>query len=359
MINLREESVFFISLQSWLQIYNKNIYHVILKMEELINNIFDIKNGDEFKELSLKVFSFQYERNKVYKRWCELMKRNPSNVKTLYDIPFLPISFFKTHKVVSFQEMPVHFFRSSGTTGKNTSNHFIYSLEIYEKSFIRCFEQFFSNAKDYCFIALLPNYLEQGNSSLVYMIDHLIKESKYKESGFYNGSLSEVIKTLKLCEEKKTKTILFGVTYALLDLIDIENLELKNTIVFETGGMKGRRKEIVREELHKILCEGFGIKSIASEYGMCELFSQAYSKGEGRFYCPNQMKVLIRDTYDPLSFIDKNKTGGINIIDLANIYSCSFIETEDLGKSYQDNSFELLGRIDNTTTRGCNLLYDF
>lgn len=328
-------------------------------MEELINKIFDIRNEDDFEKLSLDIFSFQYERNKVYKEWCELMKKDPSNVKALYDIPFLPISFFKTHKVVSFQEKPVHFFKSSGTTGKNTSNHFIYSLEIYEKSFTKCFEQFFSKTEEYCFIALLPNYLEQGNSSLIYMIEHLIRQSKYKESGFYNGSLSEVVNTLNYCEGKKIKTILFGVTYALLDLIEIETLELKNTIVFETGGMKGRRKEILREELHKILCEGFGVKSIASEYGMCELFSQAYSKGKGIFYCPNQMKVLIRDTYDPLSFIGKNKTGGINIIDLANIYSCSFIETEDLGKTYQDKSFELLGRIDNTTTRGCNLMYDF
>lgn len=328
-------------------------------MEELINKIFEISNEEDFEQIALRIFSFQYEKNYVYRNWCKLMKKDKSNVKTLFDIPFLPISFFKTHNVVSFEDKPIHFFKSSGTTSKETSKHFIHSLEIYERSFTKCFEEFFSNKEEYCFIALLPNYIEQGNSSLVYMIDNLIKESKYKESGFYNGSLKEVIKTLKKCEENKTKTILFGVTYALLDLIEIEKLELKNTIVFETGGMKGRRKEIIREELHKLLCKGFGVKSIASEYGMCELFSQAYSKEEGRFYCPNQMRVLIRDTYDPLSLIGKNKIGGINIIDLANIYSCSFIATEDLGKLYPDNSFELMGRIDNTTTRGCNLMYDF
>jgi len=191
------------------------------------------------------------------------------------------------------------------------------------------------------------------------MIDHFIKKSKYKESGFYKDSLQDVIERIKYLEEKNIKTILFGVTYALMDLIEIEKLNLKNTVVFETGGMKGRRKEIIREELHQILSNGFAIKGIASEYGMCELFSQAYSKGEGIFNCPKHMRVIIRDTYDPLSYIGNKKTGGINVIDLANIYSCSFIETEDLGKTYPDNSFELLGRIDNTTTRGCNLMYEF
>ncbi|MDD2191220.1 MAG: acyltransferase [Bacteroidales bacterium] len=329
-------------------------------MKELINRIFNIGNDIEFEELSLKVFYFQYENNKVYKTWCKLMKVEPSQVKSISQIPFLPISFFKTHDVVSFnKEDSVHFFKSSGTTGLQTSKHYIYDLGIYERSFVKCFEEFFSRVEDYCFIALLPNYLEQGNSSLVYMIDNLIKKSKYRESGFYKDSLQDVIQKLKVLEEKNTKTILFGVTYALLDLIEIEKLSLKNTIVFETGGMKGRRKEIIREELHEVLCEGFSIDSIASEYGMSELFSQAYSKSNGIFFCPKHMKVMIRDTYDPLSYIGNNKTGGINVIDLANIYSCSFIETEDLGKIFWDNSFELLGRIDNTTTRGCNLMYEF
>ncbi len=329
-------------------------------MKELINRIFNIGNEIEFEELSLKVFHFQHENNKVYNTWCKLMKVEPSQVKSINQIPFLPISFFKTHDVVSFnKEDSVHFFKSSGTTGLQTSKHYIYELGIYERSFVKCFEEFFSKVQDYCFIALLPNYLEQENSSLVYMIDNFIKKSKYRESGFYKDSLQGVIQKLKVLEEKNTKTILFGVTYALLDLIEIEKLSLKNTIVFETGGMKGRRKEIIREELHRILSNGFAIKGIASEYGMCELFSQAYSKGEGIFNCPKHMSVIIRDTYDPLSYIGNNKTGGINVIDLANIYSCSFIETEDLGKTYPNNSFELLGRIDNTTTRGCNLMYEF
>lgn len=329
-------------------------------MKELINRIFSIKNEIEFEELALEVFHFQYENNKVYNLWSNLMKVNPREVKSIFQIPFIPISFFKTHDVISFRkEESVHFFKSSGTTGLQTSKHYIYDLEIYERSFIKCFEEFYSKVEDYCFIALLPNYLEQGNSSLVYMIDNLIKKSKYKESGFYQDSLEGVIQKLKELEQKNIKTILFGVTYALLDLIEIEKLSLKNTIVFETGGMKGRRKEIIRNSLHEILCEGFSLKSIASEYGMSELFSQAYSKSDGIFFCPKHMKVIIRDTYDPLSYIGNMKTGGINVIDLANIYSCSFIETEDLGKTFADNSFELLGRIDNTTTRGCNLMYEF
>lgn len=329
-------------------------------MKELINRIFSIKNEIEFEELALEVFHFQYENNKVYNLWSNLMKVNPREVKSIFQIPFLPISFFKTHDVISFRkEESVHFFKSSGTTGLQTSKHYIYDLEIYERSFIKCFEEFYSKVEDYCFIALLPNYLEQGNSSLVYMIDNLIKKSKYKESGFYQDSLEGVIQKLKELEQKNIKTILFGVTYALLDLIEIEKLSLKNTIVFETGGMKGRRKEIIRNSLHEILCEGFSLKSISSEYGMSELFSQAYSKSDGIFFCPKHMKVIIRDTYDPLSYIGNMKTGGINVIDLANIYSCSFIETEDLGKTFADNSFELLGRIDNTTTRGCNLMYEF
>lgn len=329
-------------------------------MKELINRIFSIKDEIEFEELALEVFHFQYKNNKVYNKWCKLMKVEPCQVKLINQIPFLPISFFKTHDVISFKkEESTHFFKSSGTTSNQTSKHYIYDLGIYERSFIKCFEDFFSKIEDYCFIAILPNYLEQGNSSLVYMIDSFIKRSKYSESEFYKGYLEGVIYKIKDLEKRGIKTILFGVTYALMDLIEIEKLELKNTIVFETGGMKGRRKELIRQELHNLLSKGFSIDTIASEYGMCELFSQAYSKGEGLFYCPSHMRVMIRDTYDPLSYIGKGKTGGINVIDLANIYSCSFIETEDLGRGFAGNSFEIMGRIDNTTTRGCNLMYEF
>lgn len=329
-----------------------------MDIEVFTNKIFNISSEDEFNYFALEAFMFQYENNQVYNRWCELMQKDISSIKHYTDIPCLPISFFKTHRVVSFSEQEIHFFKSSGTSGKDTSKHFIHNLDIYEKSFTNNFESFFSRAEDYCFIALLPNYISQGNSSLVYMIDNLIKKSRFKESGFFNENLGDVISTLKHCQENNIKTILFGVTYALLDLIDIENLELKNTIVFETGGMKGRRKEILREELHKILSKGLGVDSIASEYGMCELFSQAYSKKDGIFYTPSQMRVLIRDTYDPLSYIGENKTGGINVIDLANIYSCCFIETEDLGKKHTDGGFEIMGRFDNSLTRGCNLMYE-
>lgn len=327
-------------------------------MEELINRIFQIKDQKEFEAITLEVFSFQYANNLIYNRWCNLLNRNPKNVTNIYSIPFLPISFFKTKKVVSFLDNPIHYFKSSGTTSSQTSKHYIKDLKLYERNIHSCFEQFFSKAEDYCFIALLPNYLEQGNSSLVYMINSFIHSSKYKESNFYNEDLKDVIEVLKECEKQNIRTILFGVTYALLDLVEIEALKLRNTIVFETGGMKGRRKEIIREELHQKLCKGFAVENIASEYGMCELFSQAYSKGKGRFFCPKQMQILIRDIYDPLTYIEEGKTGGINIIDLANLYSCSFIETQDLGKTYSDNSFEIIGRIDNTTIRGCNLMYD-
>lgn len=329
-------------------------------MKELINRIFSIKDEIEFEELALEVFHFQYKNNKVYNKWCNLMKSTPNNVKSISKIPFLPISFFKTHDVISFKkEESTYFFKSSGTTSNQTSKHYIYDLQIYERSFVKCFEEFFSKVEDYCFLAILPNYLEQSNSSLVYMIDSFIRRSKYSESEFYKGYLEGVIYKIKDLEKRGIKTILFGVTYALMDLIEIEKLELKNTIVFETGGMKGRRKELIRKELHNLLSKGFSIDTIASEYGMCELFSQAYSKGEGLFYCPSHMRVVIRDTYDPLSYIGKGKTGGINVIDLANIYSCSFIETEDLGRGFVGNSFEIMGRIDNTTTRGCNLMYEF
>lgn len=327
-------------------------------MEELTNRIFQIKDKKEFERISLEVFSFQYNNNPIYNQWCNLLNRGPKNVKSLTDIPFLPISFFKTHRVVSFKNNTQLFFKSSGTTSSQTSKHYIYDIKLYEKSFTKSFETFFQKPENYCFIALLPNYISQENSSLIYMIDQFIRKSKYKESGFYNQSLEETALAIRNCEARQIKTILFGVSYALMDLVEKEKFNLKHTIVFETGGMKGKRKEIVRQALHKTLSEGFGTNSIASEYGMCELFSQAYSKQNGIFQTPNWMKILIRDTYNPLEIIGDNKTGAINVIDLANLYSCSFIATEDLGKSFHNNSFEVLGRIDNTTIRGCNLLYE-
>lgn len=286
------------------------------------------------------------------------MKIKPSRITELEHIPFLPVEFFKTQKVIinaahNIENLP--FFTSSGII---QSRHYVKDLTIYERSYKQGFEYFYGAIKDYCMLALLPSYMERGGSSLVYMINDFIRCTEHPSSGFYLHNYDELIFKLKELEQQKQKTILLGVTYALLNLVEKKNIQLNHTIVMETGGMKGKRKEMVREELHSVLCKGFGVNVIHSEYGMTELLSQAYSKGNGMFYCPPWMKVLIRDTNDPLSILKENKTGGINIIDLANINSCSFIATQDLGRSYLDNSFEVLGRFDNSDLRGCNLLLE-
>lgn len=351
MIKRREERLFFISLQL-------NDCKFTINMEDIIQKIFSIRSFNDFQTLALEEFAYQYQNNKIYNQWCNLLNVTCQAVKDIHQIPFLPIEFFKTQKVVSTQKPPIDFFQSSGTTNTNASHHYIFDFALYERSFNSCFREFFSLPKDYCFVALLPNYLQQGHSSLVYMINSFIKQSKYSESGFYKDSLSEVISLLKDLEKREIPTILFGVTYALLDLIEIEHLRLKHTIVFETGGMKGRRKEMTKPQLHSLLKEGFGVKEIYSEYGMCELFSQAYSKGEGVFECPWQMNIVISDVYDPLNIKENAQSGRINIIDLANIYTCSFISTEDMGRMTSKTSFELLGRIDSAAIRGCNLMYE-
>ncbi len=327
-------------------------------MTPLKERIFTLESKEDFEECCLQVFKWQYERNAVYKKWCELLNRKPENTTQSNQIPFLPISFFRTHKVVSFSEEPKGFFKSSGTTSNLQSKHWIRDYDIYERSFTKAFERFFGKADDYCFLAMLPNYQEQSNSSLIYMIDRLIKSSRAKDSGFYPYELDKVARLLIENEEKKIKTILFGVSYALLDLAEKHTFKLKHTTVFETGGMKGRRKEISKRELHSILCDAFGTDSIASEYGMCELFSQAYSKSDGLFLCPDWMKVIVKETNDPFSECKQGKSGIINIIDLANIDSCSFIATEDLGRINTDGSFEVLGRADNSVIKGCNLMYE-
>jgi hypothetical protein len=236
------------------------------------------------------------------------------------------------------------------------SKHYVTDVNLYEQSFKKGFHSFYGNIEDYTILALLPSYLERKGSSLIFMVDNLIKGSKKTESGFYLHNLKELADKLKLLDKANRKVLLIGVTYALLDLIELDKFDLKNTIVMETGGMKGRRKEMIREELHQVLCNGFGVKLIHSEYGMTELLSQAYSKGNGIFECPPWMKILIRDTEDPFTFLPNEKSGGINVIDLANINSCSFIATQDLGKTYQNNTFEVLGRFDNSDIRGCNLM---
>lgn len=236
------------------------------------------------------------------------------------------------------------------------SKHFVTDLSIYEESYLKAFEQFYGNIEDYTVLALLPSYLERDGSSLIYMVNDLIEKSKKEKSGFYLHNLDELAKNLLELDSKGEKVLLIGVSFALLDLLEKFQFKLKNTVIMETGGMKGRRKELIREELHTILCEGFGVSEIHSEYGMTELLSQAYSKGNGIFNCPPWMKILIRDTEDALSLLPKGKSGGINVIDLANVNSCSFIATQDLGKIHPNNTFEIIGRFDDSDVRGCNLM---
>ncbi len=306
----------------------------------------------------MHIFNYQAKENNVYKQYINALKIDIGNVKEIKEIPFLPIEFFKTHiiKTTNLQSLVSEVFTSSGTTGSIQSKHYVTDVSVYEKSYLKAFELFYGNITDYCILALLPSYLERDGSSLIHMVDDLIKKNNHPESGFYLNNYDDLINTINKLEQLKQKTILIGVTYALLDLIEKQNFSLNYTIIMETGGMKGKRKEIVREELHAILCKGFGVNAVHSEFGMTELLSQAYSKGKGIFYCPPWMKILIRDTNDPFAFLPVNKTGGINVIDLANINSCSFIATQDLGKAFLDNSFEVLGRFDNSDIRGCNLL---
>ncbi|MBW2960476.1 LuxE/PaaK family acyltransferase [Mesonia aestuariivivens] len=324
-----------------------------MKLEE---QIFGIKNEADFVNTSLQVFQFQYQNNEVYQKFCKLLNIQPQHVKTLQDIPFLPIDFFKNHQILSSSKNIEETFTSSGTTGNLTSKHLVTNLNLYEKSFIKAFEGFYGAIEEYVTLALLPAYLERKGSSLIYMANHFIHKSKHPESGFYLDELEELATLLKKLEQEGKKVLLIGVSFALLDLVEREQFQLKNTIVMETGGMKGRRKEMIRTELHEILKEGFGVDQIHSEYGMTELLSQAYSKGEGVFNCPNTMKLLIRDTEDALSYVAEGKTGGINVIDLANLNSCSFIATQDLGKKIGENSYEILGRFDHSDVRGCNLM---
>lgn len=319
-------------------------------------DIFSIATKKEFEKITMKTFRHQYENNLVYKQYCDLLKKNPSNVKCVLDIPFLPIQFFKSHQVVSNTNPIVTTFTSSGTTGMVTSKHLVTDLSFYKESFRTTFRQFYGNIEDYVVLALLPSYLERDGSSLIYMVNDLIEASNQPESGFYLNNYQELIDTLVRLDNDGQNILLIGVTYALLDLVEMQNFNLKNTIIMETGGMKGRRKEMIREELHQILTQGFGVNVIHSEYGMTELLSQGYSLGEGIFECPPYMEVFMRDTEDPFSYVEDGKTGGINVIDLANYNSCSFIATQDLGKKYPNHSFEVLGRFDNSDIRGCNLM---
>ena len=321
-----------------------------------INRIFEITNSSQFNKLALEIFNFQYDNNTIYRNFCDYLGKSKSNVTTVKDIPYLPIEFFKSKKVITKNQKPQIVFESSGTTGQLVSKHYVSNLAIYVKSYLKTFEYFYGNIEDYCVLALLPSYMEREGSSLIYMVKDLIKKSRHPKSGFYLDIKVDLLKTLKSLDQSAGKNILIGVSYALLDLSEHHSINLKNTIIMETGGMKGRRTELVRDELHSILKRSFGLDAIHSEYGMTELLSQAYSKANGIFNCPPWMSVSIRETEDPLTTETFGKIGGINIIDLANIYSCSFIATQDLGRVYKDGSFEVLGRFDHSDVRGCNLM---
>lgn len=319
-------------------------------------NVFDIDNISDFESIALEIFQFQAKNNLVYKEFLNLLNVSILEVKNVDQIPFLPIQFFKSHLIVASKKPTERIFLSSGTTGITQSKHFVTDVSIYEKSFTKGFEYFYGNVENYTVLALLPSYLDRDGSSLIYMVNDLIKKSKKPKSGFYLDNLDELAKNLIELDKNGEKILLIGVSFALLDLVETYNFKLRNTIIMETGGMKGRRKELIREELHQILCKGFGVPKIHSEYGMTELLSQGYSIGNGIFKCPPWMKILTRDPEDALTILPKGKSGGINIIDLANINSCSFIATQDLGKTYPNGTFEVLGRFDNSDIRGCNLL---
>jgi len=327
-------------------------------LQTIKNKIFKTDSIKSFNKLALEIFFYQYKYNSLYQKFVEQLSIDTKSITHFEQIPFLPVEFFKTHKILSGKSDYEITFLSSGTSNNQRSCHYISDLNIYEKSFTSDFNYFYGNVEDYVILALLPNYLEQKNSSLVYMVSNLIKNSKHKESGFYLKDINALAEQLKDLEKYNRKVLLLGVSYALLDLAENFEFEIPNTIIMETGGMKGRREELTREKLHEILKKSFGVKNIHSEYGMTELLSQAYSKGEGKFYCPPWMKILIRDINDPFSLVKNKKTGGINIIDFANINSCSFIATQDLGRINDDDSFEVIGRFDESDIRGCSLMIE-
>lgn len=318
--------------------------------------VFSISNNAQFNATALQVFRHQAANCAVYAKFIEGLKVDATKVDRVEQIPFLPVEFFKSHPVVSNNNDIENTFSSSGTTGITTSRHLVTDVSWYVESFRRAFRLFYGDIENYTLLALLPSYLEREGSSLIYMADDLIKQSHNPDSGFYLYNYEELYHQLKKQQQAKKPTLLIGVTFALLDFVEQHPINFPELIIMETGGMKGKRKEMIREELHETLCKGFGVDTIHSEYGMTELLSQAYSSGNGIFNTPPWMRIITRDTNDPISLISYGKTGGVNIIDLANVNSCSFIATQDLGKVYTDGSFEILGRFDNADIRGCNLL---
>ena len=331
------------------------------KQADIRNELFNVNNA-AFEAVALRIFLFQYQENALYNQYCKTLKILPGDIKHIGQIPFLPIQFFKSRPITTSRDVPETIFESSGTTGSVKSKHLVKDLSLYEESFLKSFQLFYGDVNQYCIMGLLPSYLERGNSSLVFMVNELIKRSGSPLSGFYLNEDEKLYKALLQNEERGQKTMLIGVTYALLDFAEKYNSSLIHTIVLETGGMKGRRKELTREEVHLILKQRLGLSEVHSEYGMTELLSQAYSTKNGIFNCPPWMKVLVRSEDDPFeinSGLLMNKkfcAGAFNIIDLANLYSCSFIATDDIGKLYSDGSFEVLGRMDNSDIRGCGLM---
>lgn len=316
---------------------------------------FSIEDPESFRNYALELFRFQYAGNPVYRLFADQLGKTPSRVNTLGEIPFMPVEFFRDHVIVTGMVRIEMIFESSGTTGVMPSRHYIKDLRLYEESFTRTFRQFYGEPSDYVIAALLPSYTERAGSSLVYMTERLIRQSGHRKSGFYRDDPVKLLHVLKAV--RNSRILLFGVSFALLDLAEKHPTDLSDVLIMETGGMKGRRKEMTREELHSILREKLNVNFIHSEYGMTELLSQAYSKGGGIFNCPPWMKVLVRDPYDPLAVTQEpGQTGGINIIDLANIHSCAFLATGDLGRLHEKGAFEVLGRFDTSDVRGCNLL---
>ncbi len=328
---------------------------------ELEKRIF-AASTDDFNNLAIELFQFQHRENSIYRRYCDSLKVDVHAIDSIENIPFLPISFFKTHTVKTTEFEAEAVFESSSTTGSISSKHFVKDLTLYQESFNTCFEKFYGLPKYKCILGLLPSYLERKNSSLVFMTEELIKTSGNSLSGFYLADYEKLHRTLMHNELLKSPTLLIGVTYALLDFAEKFPMQLRHTIVMETGGMKGRREEMTRQQVHEKLQARLGIDLIHSEYGMTELLSQAYSKGDGIFHCPGWMKVLVRDEDDPfhvraaVKADNRSLTGAINIIDLANIYSCGFIATDDIGRLHANESFEVLGRMDNSDIRGCSLM---
>ncbi|MCY7421739.1 MAG: acyl transferase [Chitinophagaceae bacterium] len=323
-------------------------------MKDIVNNIFSVESHN-FSGLALRIFQLQYHSNVVYKAWVDALGIDTFSVTTINEIPFLPVSFFKSHEVVAEILPAEQIFTSSGTSQTINSRHFVTDVSIYEQSFFKGFEHFYGAVTDWCIICLLPSYLERHGSSLVYMVDHLIKATHNADSGFYLYNFDKLALLIQQQEARKQKTMIIGVTFALLDFAMAYPMRLQYTTIVETGGMKGRKREMIRAEVHQVLKENFELKNIHSEYGMTELLSQAYSKGNGIFKTLPWMKVFARDEDDPLQVHDTGK-GLLNIIDLANINSCSFIATDDVALIYEDNSFEVIGRMDASDLRGCSLL---